>query len=372
MAQAPLSSKSVHVESHTRLNSTQWAEWQAFLAAAGHQHPRQDPRFGAVEQADGRAVIYVTGRDSSGALRAVGLFSLKRSPFLPGVYFYASCLSGPVCDNAEVLVEFLEGVRQLPAFARVGRLRATPFWTDDDADRLAQVFTSQGWVVDEAEPIRQTGWVDLTPSPEGILAAFSKSARRELRRAERQGIAIRPLTEVAEASEFLASLNRLRTGRGLSAIPAAGFLTGFQSVHKEGDTGIILGAFHEGRFLSGLQLYRSKSVAHGRHFTLEPTLLHALSNLRISPLIWYEAMLWARQKGCATLDVEGWRPNMQETDYGYGIHKYKGEFAPVPVRRIAERGKMANWLVDTVTNAGRSLRKPARQILRRLRGKKTV
>lgn len=372
MNQKTLHSQPLHVESHSTLKPADKTEWQAFLAAAQHQHPRQDPRFGPVEQADGRTVVYVTGRDSAGALRAVGLFSLKRYPLVPGLFIYASCLSGPVCDDAEMLVSFLESARNLPAFRRVGRLRATPFWTDENADTLGQVFTAHGWVIDEAEPVRQTGWVDLTPPPDDILAAFSKSARRELRRAQRQEIIVRPLTEISDAAEFLASLNRLRMGRGLSAIAKPGFMAGFQSIHKAGDTGIILGAFHDGRLVSGLQLYRSKSVAHGRHFTLEPALLHALSNLRISPLIWYEAMLWARQKGCTSLDVEGWRASIQETDYGYGIHKYKGEFAPVPVRRIAEHGKTANRLADTVANAGRHLRKPLRAIVLRLRGKTTA
>ncbi len=363
---------SLHVESHTTLDPLVRSEWQAFLATARHQHPRQDPRFGAAEQADGRSVVYVTGRDSARTLQAIGLFSLKRYPLVPGAFIYASCLSGPVCDNAEMLVGFLEGVRHIPAFARVGRLRATPFWTDADADTLGQVFTAHGWVIDDAEPVRQTGWVDLTPSAEDIFAAFSKSARRELRRAERQGITVRPLTQIAEAAEFLASLNRLRTGRGLSPIAEPGFITAFQSVHAAGDTGVILGAFHRGRLVSGLQLYRSRDVAHGRHFTLEPELLHGLSNLRISPLVWYAAMIWARERGCATLDVEGWRAAVQETDYSYGIHKYKGEFAPVPVRRIAEHGQTVNRLVDMLTEAGRRLRKPLRTVVQRLRGKTTV
>lgn len=372
MIRTPLQADLLNVESHTNLGPSERAEWQAFLAVAQHQHPRQDPRFGSVEQADGRSVIYVTGRDSTGTLRAVGLFSLKRYPFVPGAFIYATCLSGPICDNAEMLVSFLEGVRRLPAFSRVGRLRATSFWTEEDADRLAQIFSARGWVIDEAEPMRQTGWVDLTPSADDIFAAFSKSARRELRRAERQGIAVRPLTQLSEAAEFLASLNRLRTGRGLSPIAEPGFLTAFQSMYADGDIGVILGAFLGDQFVSGLQLYRSRDVAHGRHFSLESELLHGLSNLRISPLVWYQGMIWARERGCSALDVEGWRATVQGTDYGYGIDKYKGEFAPVPVRRIAEHGQTVNRFIDTVTNAGRHLRKPLRAVVRRLRGKKAV
>ena len=182
-----------------------------FLAAAQHQHPRQDPRFATVERADGHCVLHVTGRDAAGALRAVGLFTLKRHPLLPGAFVWASCLSGPVCDEAETLVDFLEGVRRLPAFARVGRLRATPFWTDAAGAELQRRFAAAGWTVEDAEPVRLTGWVeDIAHPAEAVLAGFSKSARRELRRAERQGITMRPLVTQDEAGMFLDSLNRLR------------------------------------------------------------------------------------------------------------------------------------------------------------------
>ena len=344
-------------------------EWQAFMHAAQHQHPRQDPRFAAVEEADGRSVLYVTGRGSDGALRAAGLFSLRRYPALSSIFIDASCLSGPVCDDAETLVDFLEGVRRLPPFARVGRVRATPFWTDQEADTLARVFVARGWRIDEAEPFRQTGWVDLTPRTEDILAAFSKSARRELRRAERQGIVLRQLTRPSEARDFLASLNRLRTSRGLRSLPEPGFLKAFETIHADGDTGVILGAFHGDDFVSGLQLYRGRFVAHGRHFTLEPERLHALSNLRIAPLVWYEGMLWAKAQGCRALDVEGWRATVQEGDSSFGIHKYKGELAPAPVRRIAEHGRTANPIIDVARSAGSHLRNLARHTLRRMKGR---
>jgi hypothetical protein len=349
---------------HETLEGTALADWTAFLAAAAHQHPRQDPRYAAVERADGHRALYVTGRDAAGVLRAVGLFTLKRHPLLPGVHVWASCLSGPVCDDPATLAEFLEGTRRLPAFARVGRIRATPFWTGADGAALQRRLAAAGWTVEDAEPVRLTGWVDIARPAEAVLAGFSKSARRELRRAERQGIALRPLVTRAEAGLFLESLNRLRRGRGLRPILAPGFLAAFDTIHAAGDTGVILGAFHDGAFISGLQLYRSRDVAHGRHFTLEPERLRTLSNLRIAPLVWFAGMTWAQAQGCTALDVEGWRADVQEGDFGYGIHKYKSEFGPVAVQRIAEQGRAVFVPVDAVDRAGRYLRQLARRLLR--------
>jgi hypothetical protein len=365
MYQSSLHNQTLSVEARASLGAAELAEWVAFLAAAQHQHPRQDPRFATVERADGNSVLHVTGRDAAGTLRAVGLFTLKQHPLLPGAFVWASCLSGPVCDQAETLVDFLEGVRRLPAFARVGRLRATPFWTDAAGAALQRRFAAAGWTVEDAEPVRLTGWVDIARPAEAVLAGFSKSARRELRRAERQGIAIRPLVTRDEAGMFLDSLNRLRRSRGLRRIAAPGFLAAFEMIHAAGETGVILGAFHEDIFVSGLQLYRSCDVAHGRHFTLEPERLRALSNLRIAPLVWFAGMNWAQAHGCTALDVEGWRADVQEGDYGYGIQKYKGEFAPAPVQRIAEQGRVGNAAINGIDGIERKLRQVGKWLLRR-------
>jgi hypothetical protein len=365
MPQSSSFAPALRVEARTSLDAAEVAEWAAFLAAAQHQHPRQDPRFATIERADGNLALHVTGRDAAGVLRAVGLFTLKRHPLLPGAFVWASCLSGPVCDEAGTLVDFLEGVRRLPAFARVGRLRATPFWTDAAGAALQHRLASAGWTVEDAEPVRMTGWVDISQPADAVLAGFSKSARRELRRAERQGITLRPLVTRDEAGMFLDSLNRLRRDRGLRPVAAPGFLAAFDAIHVAGDTGVILGAFHDGAFVSGLLLYRSRDVAHGRHFTLEPDRLRALSNLRIAPLVWFAGMTWAQSRGCRVLDVEGWRANVQEGDYGYGIHKYKGEFAPAPVQRIAEHGRVGNVAINGIDGVARLLRQVGKRLLRR-------
>lgn len=371
MPHAPHALRQITVDCTHVIGPRELAEWQAFLHAAQHQHPRQDPRFAAVEEADGRVVMFTRGRRPDGALCAAGLFTLRRYRLFGRFFVDASCLSGPVCDDAATLVDFLDALRRLPAFAGVGWIRATPFWTDGEADLLAAAFTARGWRIDEAEPVRLTGWVDLTSGPEEILAAFSKSARRELRRAERQGVTMRPLTRLHEALAFLASLNRLRTGRGLRALAEPGFLQAFDTVHAKGDTGVIFGAFLGEELVAGLQLYRSRHVAHGRHFTLEPSRLHALSNLRIAPLVWYQGMLWAKAQGCHALDVEGWHADLPEDDPRFAIYKYKGELGPVPVRRVAQHGKVGNPVVDIVRNAEERLRGLARQVLRRGRRKVT-
>jgi Acetyltransferase (GNAT) domain len=367
MPQSTPHSPTLRVDARKSLGPAEMAGWTAFLAAAAKQHPRQDPRFASVEQADGRDTLFLTGYDAGGKVVAIGLLTMLRHPFWPGAHQEAQCLSGPVCDDAATLVAFLQSVASLPALARVGRLKVTPFWTGPEAELLAPLLSKAGWSIREAEPFRSTGWVDTTLPVEEVFARFSKSARREVRRAERQGITLHRVVDREGAKVFLDSLNRLRKERRLGPISAPGFLAAFDAVYGAGEDGVIFSACHDDSFVAGLQLYRGAHVAHGRQFTTEPARLRQLGNLRIAPFLWLEGLKWAKSKGCAALDVEGWREGVADDDPKYNIYKYKSEFAPVPVRRLAEHSLTLNRSVDVTGNLKGDLRRLVRGIFRRLK-----
>ena len=180
------------------------------------------------------------------------------------------------------------------------------------------------------------------------------------------GVSTRTLTNIDEAREFLRSLNGLRKSRGLKVISEFGFDVAFELFYSTCKEGVIIGAFHENHFLAGLQIHRSSTLAHAMHFTVEPGRLHDLSNLRIAPLVWFQGMLWARAHGCSALDVEGWRAVLPETDTHARIHKYKGEFAPRQVYRLAEHRKSANLAIDVTADVGRYLNWNARSLIYRM------
>jgi len=349
------------VECLPGLDKAQLEQWSAFLASAAHQHPRQSPLFAVPEAALGRRPLYAVGR-RNGEICAVALISLIPHPFLPGAWARGLCLSGPVCDDAATMAAFLEAVAADPRLSRVGVLHVTPYWLEAEAEALDAVLANAGWRVAEAERYRHTGWVDITRPPEQILAELSKSARREVRRAERQGIAFRTVDTPEEALVFINSLNRLRLSRGLSELALSAFMASHDVLYAKQEIGTIIGAWQEDVFLAGLLVYRSRDVAHGRHFTTEPEDLRRAGNLRIAPALWLEAMKWAKSKGCRTLDVEGYQEPV-EGDKKFNIHKYKSEMNPRVVTRISERAKTLNATLHLTGNA----RQLARSGLRRLK-----
>ncbi|WP_371170542.1 GNAT family N-acetyltransferase [Aliiroseovarius sp. 2305UL8-7] len=357
----------MQIECLSELTPAQAKEWDAFLENSPFQHPRQDHRFAETERMGGAQVCFVTGRED-GQIVAAGLLSMEPHRFLKGRYQDAIFLSGPVADCVDTMQRFLTAALGHPDVKGIGQVRVTPYWLEDDARSLDAALGKDGWAISTDGVFRNTGIIDITPEPDEIMARFSKSARREVRRAERVGVTVRPITDRPGAIEFLHSLNRLRTSRGLFSLDEESFLQSFEDIYQFGDMGRLLGAFHEDRFVSGLLMYRSAHTAHGRHFTTETELLHELKNLRISPLLWLEGMKWARDLGCLGFDVEEYVETTDKTDKKYNIYKYKSELAPKAVIRIGERTKVSNMGLHLTGNGPRLAKAIVRRWVRRIKG----
>lgn len=341
---------SMEIETSFQLKPDQLVEWRRFLAGTNFAHARQDPDFASVERMLGHVIVFAVGR-RAGQICAVGLFSCHRHPVFPGCFADVFCLSGPVGNRIEDIADLLDGLTRQRVFRHTGRFRVTPYWFESDAAELAFNLRESGWTITDPEPSRPTGLIDLQRSHDEITQSFSTSARREIRRAERQGVQLFRITDQSGAAEFFDSLNRLRHRRGLRPRDRSCFLDHFQLIHAPGDLGVLISAFHGGDFLGGLLLYRSTSHAMARHFTTEPERLHDLANLRIAPLIWREAMFWAKSRGCVMFDVCGYHPDILQGDPMYAVNKYKTEFAPVPVMRLAEHGKVISVLLHLTGNS---------------------
>jgi hypothetical protein len=346
----------MQIEFHSELTADQGAEWRAFQAATRHQHPRQDPRFAEVERATGKTALFVTGR-CDGALCAVGLFSLLPSRLVAGRFSAASALSGPICDDAVTLIRFLRELAGAEAFAKVDAIKVTPYWLDSHAAILAEALAAEGWIRSDAEPVRFTGIIDLTLSEEALVASFSRSARRKVRLVEKSSIEIRSIATAQDAREFYDKLNELVLGpHGLSPVPRAEQEAMFAHVLTDPEIGAVWGAYHEGLFLGGLQVYRSQKTAHARRYVADPTAAKAVSNLRVAPSLWLEAMVWAKQQGCTNFDVEGYRLIEDKADPMFNVFEYKRELNPTEATRIAEHTLVLSKVFHLVNTFPRNVK----------------
>ena len=331
----------MEIEVQDALSDRLTAEWDGFLSNAVHQHVRQDPRFGPVDLAEGNEVRYALGRENGG-VKAVGLFTLRPHPFLPGAFTNAISLSGPVSDDPAVFVSFMEGVRRHKAFARVGRISITPYWLNEVGKELGAHLEKNDWKLSEPQNARLTGVVDISGAASDIASRFSQTCRRKLRKAEKQDLDVTVIREKADAADFLTRLNRHRSERGLRPLGQKSFMAAFENIYRHDDLGVIRVIYHQNRFLAGIVLHRSRDTTHFIYSVHDDAILAELDNLRISPFLMLDAMKWANARGCRYFDLEGYgNPDDPDNPLRH-IHKYKSEFKPEPVFRVAEHHKICN------------------------------
>jgi hypothetical protein len=359
---------------YTSLDEHTRRRWVAFLRNSPHEHPEQYPEFGNVTSEEGERALYVLGSEDD-EIVCVALFIL-RSPLIFGRYFgEAVSFSGPVFNRREIFIRFLREIVTAPAFSNVGLIRVTPYWLGDPISSLIVDLRHSGWRSEFAlstdistnNSKRCTALVDLTRSAEDVLASFSRSARREIRRAERQGVTAREAASITEADAFFSALNSVRSDRGLVPIRGLEYRSLYRYILSKNSLGTILLAIsREGTVLAGLLILAGLRRAHTRYFTISESALHDLSNLRIAPFLWWAGMNWARQRGCQALDVEGYVPDLNSNHPMYGIYKYKSEFAPVPSLRINDHIYIRRTIIYAVYRIITLLGKIRSRLRRRL------
>jgi hypothetical protein len=341
-------------------------EWGNFLDKSLHSHPGQDIRFASVLRAGGNDVVFVMGWVDQ-SLRAVALFSLTPHPILKSCYREAVSFSGPVCDDPKDLTELVEGFLLNGTIASIGRIRVSPYWLEKDAMIMQGALAAEGWSVFENDTVRQTGLIDISSAEEVILSRFSRSARAEVRKAERQNLTVETIREKEGALDFFESLGRHRAERGLGLIAHPVLMAAFESIYRTEDLGVILALRQNGLLLAGLALYRGKHRAHAALYTNEAAKLRELQNLRVSPFLWLQAMKWAKRFDCQSLDVEGYKEIDDFNHELYRVYKYKSELSPKLVIRVAGHQKTTNRWINLSGNAPDMLKKRVRVLRNALR-----
>ena len=356
----------MRIECADRLSPDALARWQAFHDSARHTHVEQHPRFAEVLKGDGQDVVFAMGWRGE-TLVAVAIFGLRRHPVLKGFYSTALAHSGPVCDDPDAMVEFVEGIARHKAFSRVGALRVTPYWIAEDVAPLRDRFARAGYFSYETEEMRRTGLTDISGSPDEISARFSKTRRRELRKAERLDLTVESVMDEDLALEFLKRLNRHRDERGLGPIPEGRFLAAFHNILRTDDLGVLQVTRHQGRILTGTLLHRSRDDVHYMNSFFDAELAAELGDVRVAPFQLFQAMLWANARGCKRFNWEGYISDLPPTHRLYAIYRNKGHFLPVETPRLLGQQKTLHPLVYLTGNARQILTPYIKPLLQRAR-----
>jgi lipid II:glycine glycyltransferase (peptidoglycan interpeptide bridge formation enzyme) len=238
---------------------------------------------------------------------------------------------GPGPGELQSLLPLLDALcRRQRAFA----LKIEPDSPEDPT--LSADLTAQGFLpsAHEIQP-RRTLVIDLRGSEEEILARMHQKTRYNVRLAARKGVSVRPWQDLAAfGSMMLATAERDRFG---AHVPSY-YKKAYELFHPEGACELLVAEF-EGEPLASLMIF-----AHGaRAWYLYGASTPKERNRMPTYLLQWEAMLWARERGCTSYDLWGVPDAELDTledqfagrsDGLWGIYRFKRGFGGRLVRSI--------------------------------------
>lgn len=233
---------------------------------------------------------------------------------------------GPVPSTTGALADLLPSIDRLCRSRRAAFLSIEPDWSDENSAReelRRQGFRSGARTV---QPPR-TILVDLRGTESDLLARMKPKTRYNIRLAAKHDV-------VVAASDDIAAFARLMDTTGLRdsfAVHSEAYYRAAFAAFIPHQTVELLLASYRGEILSGLMVF-----AQGRRAWY---LYGASSNLHrevMAPhLLQWEAMRWARGRGCAEYDLWG-IPDAQESELEaqfvqredglWGVYRFKRGF----------------------------------------------
>ncbi len=273
--------------------------WDAFVEAHPRGHFLQLSGWGAFKEAFGwesvRVGLVENGRLTAGA--QILFRPLARLPLAPR---FAYIPKGPVVDwDDPARVEAL--FRAIDAAARsqcAAMLRVEPELRNAPEHRARLqalgLAPSPRWI----QP-RTTVWIDLAADEEAILKRMKQKWRYNVRLAGRKGVVVREGNE-ADVEAFIA-LMQVTGERKDFGVHAPDYYRTFWRIFAPAGRAALLLAAYEDEPLAGIMVGRSGRRAY--YFYGASGNKHR--NLMPSHLLQWEAMRWAKARGCTGYDLWG-------------------------------------------------------------------
>lgn len=313
-------------------------EWDAFIARHPQAHLLQTRPWGELKSAFGWEVVHVLN-----AQEDLGAQVLFRR--LPLGFCLAYIPKGPV---GGLQVDSMDEVSQ-DAAAWVNP--EIPAWQTlwQEIDRLCRrrraVFLKlepDGWVIDDAaaqssppgfrpsaHPIqpRRTLVVDLRGDEESLLGRMKQKTRYNIRLAQKKGVSVHPSADLETFYRLMQATGR-RDDFGVHSL--AYYRRAYELFHPRGECELLIAEL-EGEALGGLMVF-----AHGeRAWYLYGASSDRRREAMPAYLLQWEAMRWARGRGCLSYDLWG-VPDadeqtleaqfMQRSDGLWGVYRFKRGF----------------------------------------------
>lgn len=297
-------------------------EWNAVLAQLPDPHVLQSWEWGQFKAKYGWTPTRVAFCSDEPGDKPRGVAQILRRPLPHTPFAVLYVPKGPVVDwqDREAVNATLAGLEQL---ARVQHA----IFVKIDPDISESGFLSGRWRASREQiQFRNTMLLDLTPTEDRLLAAMRPKTRYNIRLAQKRGVRIESGTlddlplfyemyvETGARDQFLVRkfpYYRDAWGAFMDAGHAQILLA---RVGQETVAGLIL-------FVFGKRAWYFYGASRNAHRDMMP-----------NHLLQWEAIRWARSRGCSVYDFWGAPDTLDESAPMYGVYRFKegfgGKFTP--------------------------------------------
>ena len=294
------------------------SEWDHFLQGYPNAHLLQTSAWGDFKAGFGWQVERVIVGD-------VGAQILFRR--LPLGFTFAYIAKGPVGANWQAL---WPEVSRICRRKRAVLLKVEPdCWEPSSEPEAAWLSAQFPGFTGDSDPVqpRRTVVVSLAGSEADILARMKQKTRYNIHLAEKKDISIRPSQDL-KAFYSLMQVTGQRDGFGVHSLDY--FQRAYDLFHPQGSCELLM-AEYEGRPLAGLMVFARGS----RSWYFYGASNDEERNRMPTYLLQWEAMRWAKARGCSEYDLWG-IPDADEealeagfasrSDGLWGVYRFKRGF----------------------------------------------
>jgi lipid II:glycine glycyltransferase (peptidoglycan interpeptide bridge formation enzyme) len=308
-------------------------EWNSRTASLPHAHILQSWEWGELKSRYGwraQRLMWEGGRAAAQVLTrtaARGLLKVMYVPKGPLLDWEVAPLRDRVLDDLQRLAHHERAIllKIDPAVALASPGGRGSRFADGGEGELA----SRGWRFSPDQvQFRNTVTLDLRRTEDELLAAMKPKTRYNMRLAAKKGVAVRPGT--ADDFDLLYRLYAETSVRDGFVIRSAGYYKDVWGTLMRAGLAQPLIAEVESEPVSALVLFTFGATAWYFYGMSRDAHREKMPN----HLLQWEAIRWAKARGCTTYDFWGAPDELVETDSMWGVWKFKEGFGGAFVRHL--------------------------------------
>jgi Acetyltransferase (GNAT) domain len=340
-----------------RLTEGQSRALAAFVEGNSHCHVFQHACWVSVSGRTRRSQYVYFWGEERGEVRVSALVHRMQ---LPGTRWRRDNVErGPVCDDPSLLIEATAELAQRLQAAGSVSLTVNPYWAQAEARQIEAGLGALGFVplVRRNAPHSHSLVIDLTRSETDIFGSFRESTRRAIKRAQKMGLVVAPAEAEQDMEAFHHLSIRAAAANGLQPLERGYLVRLWQQCLADQRYGLCLLARYQGQLVSA-----HIALKHGvrAEYVYAPSWLDCHRDLPKNHLNVWEAVQWARARGCSTYDMGGYVLNAPEGSQVAGVNQFKLGFTRTQVDLVREHRRVfrpfGHWLLTRLAMARHRVR----------------